>query len=223
MPFCSQCGNELEASARFCPSCGASAGAASAQDALRAPAAVATSKPASAPATTSAKSAKIVAGVLNVVLIVCAFMPWVNVNLYVWRDAFSIPGLLELSSTIQNYGSSLGGSAYSDSSVATTLGAVTLLVLIVWLVVLVFLGRDAYRYFSGKRGFSTTGAAGMCSLSALSLLVLFAVDQLIASNIGGVSGLVTATLWVWASIGLSIVLLIFAGMKESEFNEKGEK
>lgn len=223
MPFCSQCGKELEAGARFCPSCGASTGVVSTPSAPQAPASVAASRPTPVPVATGAKSAKIIAGVLNVVLIACAFMPWVNVNLYVWRDAFSVPGLIELSSTIQNYGSSLGGSAYSDSSVATTLGVVTLVVLIVWIVVLVLLGRDAYRYFSGKRGFSTAGVAGMCSLSALSLLVLFAVDQLIASNVGGASGLVTATLWVWVSVGLSIALLIFAEMKENEFNEKGER
>ncbi|MCU7584079.1 hypothetical protein N1614_01735 [Adlercreutzia muris] len=167
-----------------------------------------------------AKSAKIVAGVLNALLAVCAFMPWVNVNLYVWSDSFSIPTLLNMANTVREWGSSLGGLSSDVDGVLAGFTVVILGILIIWLVVVVLLIRDAYRYFTNKPGFNSTGAAAVLTLSALFLLVVFALDQMISGSSSGVpSGLVSATGWVWGTVALSIGALVYSEVKEKEVGE----
>lgn len=226
MSFCSQCGKQVEDRARFCPACGAPAGTPAVHASAGAPSVASVSASgvsvgSAAPATAAqAKSAKIVAGVLNALLAVCAFMPWVNVNLYVWSDSFSIPTLLDMANTVREWGSSLGGLSSDVEGVLAGFTVVILGILIIWLVVVVLLIRDAYRYFTNKPGFNSTGAAAVLTLSALFLLVVFALDQMISGSSSGVpSGLVSATGWVWGTVALSIGALVYSEVKEKEVGE----
>ena len=81
-------------------------------------------KLASASAAKKTKSAKIIAGVLDAALVLHAFMPWVNVNLYIWGDLYSIPALLDMANTVREWGASFGGVSGDVDGVVTGLSAV---------------------------------------------------------------------------------------------------
>lgn len=93
-------------------------------------------------------------------------MPWVNANLYIWGDSFSIPVLLDMANTVREWGSLGGVSGDVDGAVAG-LSAVVLVVLAAWLAVVVLLVRDAYRYCTNKSGFGSAGSTATCVLSTL--------------------------------------------------------
>lgn len=209
-------GKELEASARFCPACGISVEAISAPTTLESSQTMPKLVPASA--AEKAKSAKIIAGVLNAALVVLAFIPWVNVNLYIWGDSFSIPALLDMANTAREWGSSFGGVSGDVDGAVAGLSAVVLVVLAAWLAVVVLLVRDAYRYFTNKPGFGSAGSTAMCVLSALFLLVVFSFDQLNNSSSGVPDGMISATLWVWCAVALSITAFIYSEVKEKEID-----
>ncbi|WP_452039549.1 zinc-ribbon domain-containing protein [Adlercreutzia rubneri] len=216
MSYCRQCGKELEASARFCPACGTSVEAISAPTTLESSQSIPIL--ASASAAEKAKSAKIIAGVLNAALVVLAFMPWVNVNLYIWGDSYSIPALLDMANTVREWGSPFGSVSGDIDGAVAGLSAVILVVLAAWLAVVVLLARDAYRYFTNKSGFGSAGSTAMCVLSALFLLVVFSFDQLNNSSSGVPSGMISATLWVWCAVALSITAFIYSEVKEKEID-----
>ena len=225
MPFCSQCGKEMEATACFCPSCGASAGYSASQPGSRvssvspaAPVGYRVVDAASSALAARTKSAKIVAGALNALLVVCAFMPWVNVSLYIWSDSFSMPALLDMANTVREWGSSLGGISSDVDGALAGLTVIIVGILAIWLGTVVVLIRDAYRYFTSKEGFRCAGAAAMCALSVLFLLVVFALDQMVSSSSGVPSGIVSATGWVWGAIALSVAALIYPKVKEKELD-----
>ena len=165
MKFCPQCGNKLPADAAFCGACGHSMAQ------RKAAAAASSPSPAAAPASAQGPSAGtsqsgsftpvgIAARLAAVVTLVCMFVPWA-----------SVPSLNSLSgyASMLGFGSG-GGFDYSIPSLgeavrqihnlvgSSSLDALYLIVLVLWLLALVGLIVGLVSSFVGKKGMKLLAA-----------------------------------------------------------------
>lgn len=72
---------------------------------------------------------------------------------------------------------------------------------------------------SNKSGFDSAGSTAMCVLSALFLLVVFSFDQSSNSSSDVPDGMISATLWVWCAVALSITAFIYSEVKEKGIDQ----
>lgn len=220
MAFCSQCGQELAEGSRFCPGCGTAVRGAEAPATLKAASAVPQAsaarsgvQPGMKAAADAAHVGKVV-GVLDIVLTVLCFMPWINFNLYLWSGSYSLPGLIEIVGSFQNNASSLLGSAYTSTDFGSILPLVLLAVAAAWAAVEILLVRDAYRSLTGKDNYAMGGSGGAFALSLLVFFVSFVSNQTIAGQLGTSVEVVSTTMWLWVSLIVSLGALIYAGTKD---------
>lgn len=159
--------------------------------------------------------ARKIVGALDVVLIVLTFFPWLNLDLYIWYGSYSLPGLIQLVGSFQSQASSWLGSYYTSSDISTDVLFMMGAFIVMWFLMIILLARDAFSYFSGKKKFRKEGPWATCALTALILVGCFVLDSNISSNLG-VSGVITGTVWLWATLILSAVTLVYIGAVEPQ-------
>lgn len=217
--FCAKCGKELPEEVRFCPVCGVivDKSVSSARKVLVACDAVA----GPSAGATEMKRARQLAGVMDVALIVLMFLPWVNIDFGLWAGSFSLLDFASAGDEVRTMLSYLGSSSQDVTSAQQGLGIFSVAIVILWLVVVVLLARNAYGNFGGKKPFGIGGAWGACSSSAAALVICLLVYGAVSqSGYGMLSGVMTASPWLWITLVLSITLLVYAGYQCARFELK---
>lgn len=206
---CIKCGAKNASTNRFCSNC---------------------AHPINTPLTATETLAKVkwgaasqqkMAGVLDIIGIVLCLFPWINLNLYVWGQEYSIPGLVQFAWQLSTSASSILGSSYSGSGVESTVTIVCALVGIIWLAVVIFLAVDTYGRFTSKDGYGHDEALGIMGFLAIALIVAgFVFDLSLSTSLGSSSagGIVSTTIWPWIAaaygIGASIYLSATSSSKK---------
>lgn len=210
MSFCSQCGKELTEGGRFCSSCGARIRQTGsfADASINPEGASQTAKEllSDSRQNSSAGYVKVI-GVLNIVIMILLFMPWLNLNLYLWSDSYSLPGLVEVAGSLYNNISSLLGSSYTSTSFGSTVPAILFAIAAAWLVVVVLLIRDLYMLFVGKSRVVKTGAGAALVLAGVTALVAIFLNMQIGNELGVSVDVVSSTIWLWTTLVISICTL----------------
>lgn len=214
MSFCSNCGKQVPGESRFCPGCGTEVR--SAQPAPASPAAAPSPKKGTAKTGvlgTEVGKARRIIGCMDVALIVLTLFPWVKINLYLWSGEYSLPSLIQLIGNAQSQASSLLGSYWSGSEIGANVTMFVVVLALAWVGLVASLGFDAYSYFaSGTRKFRSVGPVVAIVLALIVLVACFELDVTISGGSGsGLAGMITATGWVWLTLGVAAVELIYIG------------
>ena len=216
--FCPKCGHEIETHAVFCGNCGEPVADVVSLDGAEREGVSPDRAPDSAPNSSSASVSysaptpqvsdtkfKHVTGIVSIALILASFLPWVSLDAYILRQSASLPELFQLAVRLSSYESFASSDAYIMlATVAVVLG-------FLWLIMVCMLGNAAYQSFRHSKE-TQAGYVTALLVVVVVLIACFGVDASISqgptSMVGvTVSGVISATIWPWATGIVSIVML----------------
>lgn len=212
--FCSKCGKQIHHGTKLCPNCGYRFSADAPCCPMCGPCGPLSSMtvrptPVQPPALPvpvgpidgSGKSKALT--IADVLLVLAAFLPWIDLNLYVYSNSYSLIGFATMLFDLTDANSSLLGMVISQTEEASYLLALAGLVFVVWLVMILILGVDAYRRFVGKKGM-VSGFVIAAVVASTTILACLVLDSSLAQAVGvgtdymdSALGIVSATPLVW--------------------------
>ena len=214
MPYCTNCGTKLADDVSYCPHCGKRAEDPGCETSGNSDSSLSETRKTEdermAPVSRPMRPRRIV-GCLDIGLLVMSFLPWIAVDIQLWKDEFSLPELLRIMSNFQDAASSLFGTLYADSQVGQTILSILVGLLAIWVLMIAFLGWDAYCYLVKREGCRVKGAV----LAATIPLVVWIGSLAIDSNLGSI-GIGRLTIWPWRVCGLVLATAIYAGVVDPD-------
>lgn len=157
--------------------------------------------------------------IFDLIAIALMFLPWVNLNLYVWSGSYSIPSLIQLAFNANSAATNYLGSNYTNSSISTNFMIVVIIVAVFWLTIVGLLAYDAYVHFTDSKHRPTAiPMGGFVFLSLAVIIGCFAGDITLSGQFAkaslSVSGVLSAASGTWISLIVGTVFACYLSMKK---------